>query len=217
MLGGFLFMQLTKENNMEHWENFSLKDIEGEVWKNIPNHPNYQASSKGRIKSLYRTYMKEMPNGGFCEMVVKERILRHRKDPKQGYLRISLGVGTKYYSHILIAQAFISNPENKATVNHKDTIKWHNWVENLEWNTHLENNRHAREHGRIPRIEYKRGENAINAKKVIQMDLDGNEIKIWGSAIDAIKELNFPRWRLYDYLHDESCGNVYKGFKWKYL
>jgi hypothetical protein len=49
----------------------------------------------------------------------------------------------KYLVHILVAECFHPNPENKKTVNHKDGNKLNNHKDNLEWNTALENIDHA--------------------------------------------------------------------------
>lgn len=44
--------------------------------------------------------------------------------------------------HRLVALAFIPNPENKKTVNHKDGNRLNNAADNLEWATQEEQNRH---------------------------------------------------------------------------
>lgn len=57
------------------------------------------------------------------------------------------GKGKSYFIHILVAIAFIPNPENKPQVNHKDGNKSNNYDYNLEWVTASENMRHAFDNG----------------------------------------------------------------------
>lgn len=72
----------------------------------------------------------------------KTKILKGRLK-KNGYEFIGLSVvdgkQKKIYVHRLVASAFISNIENKPEVNHKNEIKTHNYVQNLEWVTKKEN------------------------------------------------------------------------------
>ncbi len=66
------------------------------------------------------------------------------------YERIVLqidGKPTAKYIHRLVAETFIDNPKNKATVNHKDGNKMNNDYTNLEWATQSENNYHSFEMG----------------------------------------------------------------------
>ena len=63
------------------------------------------------------------------------------------YRTISLGGKLTQYVHRLVAQAFLDNPENKPTVNHKNGYVNDNKLSNLEWATQQEQIDHAIETG----------------------------------------------------------------------
>ena len=62
-----------------------------------------------------------------------------------GYLRVGVGHSNPQFVHRLVAQTFLHNPDPEwlTTVNHIDGDKKNNFVENLEWMTQADNNRHA--------------------------------------------------------------------------
>lgn len=115
-----------------------------ELWKPIEFNPHMMISSKGRVK------IKRQDN---VEMEIKETFFKD----KDGYSRINIRKENGSYGqdsiHRLVAKAFLANPENKPCVNHKDSNRSNNCVENLEWVTHKENVNHSYIYGK--RVKYK--------------------------------------------------------------
>ena len=90
-----------------------------EEWKEIPGYEGlYEVSNMGNVRNVRRN-----------------TLLRLSKDC-YGYTQVSLyknSIRTGLRVHRLVAQAFLSNPDNLPQVNHKDEDKSNNRVDNLEW------------------------------------------------------------------------------------
>lgn len=84
----------------------------------------------------------------------------------QGYVDMStvfLGKRLRYKGHRIVATLLIPKIEGKEYVNHKNSIRHDNRVENLEWCTHTENMRHGYESGFVYTPATRRGEDSPNA------------------------------------------------------
>lgn len=94
-------------------------------WKPSPIYPDkYFVSDKGEVYSVK------------AGRILKPRITKY------GYYQYSLSKQGKIVdakAHRLVALAFIPNPENKPHIDHINTIKTDNRVENLRWVTPYEN------------------------------------------------------------------------------
>ena len=139
-----------------------------EEWKDINGYEGlYQVSNLGRVKALSKIVRKLNPKGKFTEFHLKEKILKNILNVNGYYYVYLYGNDKKerFYVHRLVAMAFIPNP--KSTVNHKDGNKLNNCIDNLEWTTYGENNKHAYDIGLKHSIwKGRTGKNNPNSKKI---------------------------------------------------
>jgi len=201
----------SKKHIMEAYLNTSNQILPNETWKDIPGHEGfYQASSLGRIRSLDRFVYSEYRTTQFF----KGRILKQRLCPKQGYLRVSLGVKTKFFSHRLIAETFLENKDGKKTVNHVDFVKHNNVITNLEWASQKENIIHSYLAGRYNNINHPKGKDHKNSKKINQLDISGSIVKTWDSISDIARHYNLST-SITQYNLKKKKG-LFFGYKWEY-
>lgn len=153
-----------------------------EIWKDIEGYEGlYQVSNIGRVKSLNYNRTGE------------EKILKLCK--VRGYLYVGLckdGKNKSLKVHRLVATAFIPNPENKPNIDHINTIRTDNRVENLHWVTQRENVNNPITMSKISR-------------KVLQFTKEDVFVRKWDCIADAERDLGI-----------NSHGNINKCCKGKY-
>lgn len=135
-----------------------------ETWRDIPGYEGrYQITPAGKFRSLYkRNGGKAGPNGSRYIGIVTggyESVHLTDRNRKTRFIKISR----------LVALTYIPNFHNKPQVNHIDSNRKNNTVQNLEWVTSKENFIHAKLNNR-----YKQGERHWNSKL---KDSDVREIR----------------------------------------
>lgn len=112
-----------------------------EEWKIIQNYKNYSVSNFGNVKNNKTS-----------------KILKPNFN-KQNYAYVWIkndnNIWKRVRIHRLVAQEFISNPNNKPCVNHLDYNPSNNRADNLEWCSYQENSDYSIEHLKARTYNYK--------------------------------------------------------------
>lgn len=175
-----------------------------EEWKDIEGFDNYIVSNLGNVLNKR-----------------KNTFLKPYKE-KKGYLRVRLCKNGKYKHfliHRLVAEAFIPNTDNKPFIDHINTIKNDNRVENLRWVTNKENCNNPltiEKYKEINKIKNKQGKLSPKSKPTLQFDLNGNFIRKWDCIKDIERELGFDDSHISDCCLEKKYYKTAYGYKWGY-
>lgn len=100
-----------------------------EIWKVVKDFDKYEVSNLGNVRNKETRKLKKISirkRDGYCEVSLQS-------NEKKQYTKCV---------HVLVANAFIENLDNKYTINRIDGNKLNNRVDNLEWCSTMENNLH---------------------------------------------------------------------------
>lgn len=169
-------------------------------WVDIEGYEGlYQVNGRGDVKSL------NFRNTG------NEKIMKPYK-MKNGYFVIDLCKHSKYERflvHRLVYETFYGKIPAGMEIDHIDTIRDNNRVENLRCVTHKENR-----NNQITKVKSRENTRKICGKPVIQYTKDGQFVKRWECQIDIERELGYGQQNI-----SACCRGKLKtayGFIWKH-
>lgn len=208
--------------------------MEKEIWKDIEGYEGrYQVSNLGRVKSLKREIYDTVRK---YTRTTEEKILKlNLSTPKYYSVQLTKeGIQKTFRVHILVARAFLSNPQELPVVNHKNGIKTDNRVKNLEWCTYKHNSQEALRLGltkssiqNLKRWNGCFGYKHNRSKAVKQIDIVTKEIiSIYGSCKEAERKTGINASNIGNCCNHKSFkdknGQMYEtktagGYKWEFV
>ena len=152
------------------------------VWKPIKEWENlYYVNENGEVLNIKtnRLIKGDINNYGYHRVCLYDRKNNKKK---------------RYFRHRLVAIHFINNPNGYTEVNHIDGDKSNNTIENLEWSSRKQNERHSRKE--IHSKEYKPYKVVFCDGKILIFDFKSDLSKMVGVTTSCIKQ----------WLHKETYG-----------
>lgn len=181
-----------------------------ETWRPVVGWEDlYEISDHGQVRSVECDtirYKKGKPT-----TYHKRQQLRKQKRAANGYMLVCLHRDSTEKTclvHRLVAEAFIPNPDNLPEVNHKDTCKSNNNIENLEWCDRLYNVNYA---------DAREKHTQAVSHPIEQLTLQGEHIAYFSST-KALHRLTNGA------MHGRNIARVLKGesqtaygYRWRYV
>lgn len=176
------------------------------MWAQIQGYEGlYEVSDSGDVRSMNYNHTGE------------PRILTPKKH-SSGYNTVVLCKNSEKKNksiHILVAQAFVDNPDSKPQVNHKDGNKENNNANNLEWVTASENIHHSFEVlGKQSPNKGRFGESHYASVRISQYSLTGHFVKQWNCISDAAREIGCQPSQIINNIKGRS--KTCRGYMWRY-
>jgi len=223
------------QNTAYPYQNMSLNNMKGEIWKSIPGFEGYyMASNVGRVKSVDRTIPHPRLYTQFVEGRILSQSVAKNRNLKTGEpmidLRVSLNVeGTQYYFNTrrVIYQAFknkkLDYDRDGLYIINKDGNGYNNRVSNLKAVTKSEKSQRVFKRGRQTTDYLRTADRSkwpktyggyARSKPVKQYTLSGRLVAHFESVNEAQRKTGYDPKGI-----SAAAKGLYaqwRGYKWKF-
>lgn len=180
-----------------------------EIWTPVVGwETDYEVSSIGRVRTVAARRATRQGVRWRHARVKVQNICPY------GYRRVKLTnkvsgkPDTTMTVHRLVAMAFISNPLNLETVNHKDGDKANNTIENLEWATRSDNSKHGHANGLMTPLPRGERHHAAKLTDDIVRTIRTTDFAVQGTQAALARRLN---------ISVDTIRLVRKGLRWAHV
>ena len=181
-----------------------------EIWKAVEDYEGiYEVSNLGRVRSLDQLVSYTSRWGTVAYRPTKGKVLTQRR-MRNGYMGVLFkvqGHTEMKLVHRLVAAAFVPNPQNLETVNHKDEDKQNNRADNLEWMSRADNVRYGTgsQRKRTP------------MRKVEQLTTDWQHVAYFDSIKEASEATGVQTRHIGGCCRNEYGAKTAGGYRWRYI